>query len=123
MQKVLVLGASDKVDRYSYQAIILLQEKGYFPIPVHPKLNEINGIKVYHSLEEVKQASEDIHTISLYVNPSISSKAKEELIQLHPQRVVFNPGTENPDLQNALKEAGIQTIEACTLVMLRTNQW
>jgi uncharacterized protein len=124
MKKVVVLGASDKADRYSYQAVTLLHEKGYTPLPVHPTLNQINGIKVYHSLNEVQEIfSGDIHTLSLYVNPSISSEAKDAILKLHPQRVIFNPGTENPELENALNKEGIETKEACTLVMLRTGQF
>lgn len=124
MKKVVVLGASDKADRYSYQAVNLLHEKGYNALPVNPKLTQIHGIKVYNSLDEVSEAFPgDIHTLSLYVNPSISSAAKDEIIKLRPQRVVFNPGSENPDLENELSKAGIETKEACTLVMLRTGQF
>ncbi len=124
MKKIVVLGASDKPDRYSYQAVNLLHEKGYAVLPIHPKLTQISGLKVYESLNAVSEAFPgDIHTLSLYVNPEISSKAIADIIQLNPRRVIFNPGTENPELEQALNEREIETLEACTLVMLRTGQF
>lgn len=124
MKKIVVLGASDKPDRYSYQAVNLLHEKGYAVLPIHPKLKKIDDHKVYNSLNEVSDAFPGgIHTLSLYINPEISSAAKEDILKLNPRRVIFNPGTENPELEQALKEHNIETLEACTLVMLRTGQF
>lgn len=121
VRKVVVIGASNKTDRYSYQAVKLLHEMRYQPIPVHPKLKEILGIQVCPSLEAVKDT--DIDTIALYVNPEISSGLVEQIIQVKPRRVIFNPNTENPELASKLAAAGIETLEACTLVMLRTGQF
>lgn len=118
-KNIIVVGASDKADRYSYQAVELLTEKGYNAIPVHPKLQEVQGIKVHSSLEGLS----NIDTISLYINPQLSSPMLEQIIQIKPQRVIFNPGSENPELISKLEKAGIKTIEACTLVMLRTGQF
>ncbi len=59
----------------------------------------------------------------MYVGAKISSGRKDAILQLNPERVIFNPGTENPELEMALESNGIKIIHACTLVMLRTEQF
>lgn len=120
-ENVIVLGASDNPERYSNKAIKMLSDKGHKVFPVHPKLKEINGIKVYSSLEEIKNIK--IDTITLYVNPEISNSLLEAILAMKPKRVIFNPGTENYELETKLQKAGIETLEACTLVMLSTGQF
>lgn len=117
---VAVLGASDKPEKYSYQAAMLLREKGHRVFPVHPKIEEIEGIKVYRSVQDIP---EPIDTISVYLSPEISSKITPELIAKAPRRMIFNPGAENPYLAVSAHTKGIQTLNACTLTMLRTGQF
>ena len=121
LENVIVLGASDKPDRYSNKAIKMLLEKGHTPFPVHPKLTEIDGLKVYASLEDIKDIKVD--TITVYVNPEISNSLLDAILAINPKRVIFNPDTENPELEAKLEEADIETIQACTLVMLSTGQF
>jgi uncharacterized protein len=120
-KKIIVVGASDNPERYSYKAIKMLQAKGYTPIPVHPKLTEIESLKVYPSLESLPK--EEFDTITLYINPEISSSLAEEIIKINPHRVIFNPGSENAELEKVLSVNEIETLEACTLVMLSTEQF
>lgn len=117
---VAVLGASDKPDRYSYRAIELLSQKGHRVFPVHPRLGAIQGLKVFPSLSQVP---EPIDTLTLYVNSKLSSKLTAEILGARPKRIIFNPGAENPALAEKAASQGIQTAEACTLVMLRTGQF
>jgi len=117
---VAVLGASPKPARYANQAIRLLLEQGYHVTPIHPKFAEIEGLKVANSLDQVEQP---IHTLTLYVGPERLAPQVEQLVALRPQRVIFNPGTESAALQQALDQANIEWFEACTLVMLRTDQF
>jgi predicted CoA-binding protein len=119
-QRVVVMGASHKPDRYSNQAIRLLLEHGHEVIPVHPRLDEVEGLKVAHSLSEISGA---VDTLTMYVGPERSSAAAEAILQLRPGRVIFNPGSENPDLDQRLLRDGIPHEQACTLVMLRTGQF
>ena len=114
---VAVLGASAKPERYSNKALKELSQSGYKVIPVNPALKEIDGIEVAPSLCEIR---EKVDTVTLYLSPERSEEIAKELVALKPRRVIFNPGTENPELQKALQSKGIETIEACTLVMLRT---
>tara|TARA_R110002096_G_scaffold147671_19_gene307770 strand:+ start:35679 stop:36056 length:378 start_codon:yes stop_codon:yes gene_type:complete len=119
-KSVVVLGASNNPDRYSFKAICALREHGYAVIPIHPALDEIQGIDVVASVKEVHQP---VDTVSLYVNPSILGKLLDDLVDLSPRRVLFNPGTESAEAVKVLEEAGIQCENACTLVLLQTGQF
>jgi len=120
MENVAVIGASPNEDRYSNKAIRMLAEYHHTPIPVAPGHTEIEGRKVYHSLEDIP---EKIDTVTLYVGPARQDDIIKEIIKLAPKRVIFNPDTENKTGAEQLKQAGIQVLEACTLVLLRTNQY
>ena len=118
--RVVVIGASNKPQRYSYQATMLLHEKGHKVYPVHMRIKEIEGIRVFSSIKDI---SEDIDTITMYVGKDVSNLIGNDIIEKKPKRIVFNPGAENSDLGNKAKEQDIKTINACTLVMLRTGQF
>ena len=119
-QRVVVMGASHKPERYSNQAIRLLREHGHEVVPVHPRLDTVEGLPVAHRLEEIDGS---VDTLTLYVGPAISSTAAAAIVRLNPRRVIFNPGTENPELEARLDQAGIPHEQACTLVLLRTGQF
>ncbi|MDP8212484.1 MAG: CoA-binding protein [Candidatus Zapsychrus exili] len=118
--KVVVVGASNKVHRYSYKAVMFLKEKGHEVYPIHKKIKDIEGIKVYDSIKEI---AESIDIVTLYVNAAISNLIRDDLIAKKPKRIIFNPGAENFNLENKAKEEGIETVNACTLVMLKTGQF
>lgn len=118
--RVVVLGASDKPERYSYKAFKMLQEYGHSPVLVSPTLKSLEGFQVFSDLSNV---SGKVDTLTVYVNPGISSQLQAKILSLKPERVVFNPGSENPELMKALDKAGIPVLEACTLVLLRTGQF
>ena len=114
------MGASHKPERYSNKAIRLLREHGHEVVPVHPRLDTVEGLPVAHQLGEIDGK---VDTLTLYVGPDISSVAAEAIVGLNPGRVIFNPGTENPELEARLDQAGIPHEQACTLVLLRTAQF
>ena len=117
---VAILGASNKPERYSNQAVVLLAQKGHTVFPIHPALPEIDGHRVYKSLADIPVP---LHTVTMYVSPAHSTGIADAIIAAHPARVIFNPGTENAELEEKLAAAGIATVRACTLVMLRTGQF
>ena len=119
-EKVAVLGASENKSRYSYLAFKMLEEFGHEAIPVSPRLKDLEGKKVYAKLTDIPGK---VDTLTMYVGPEISTALHEEIVQLKPKRVIFNPGSENPALAKSLREAGVGVEEACTLVLLRTNQF
>ena len=117
-KRVVVLGASNKPERYSNKAIHMLREKGFEVIPIHPKLTEIEGIPVVAKLSDIK---EPFHTLTLYVGPQRTEPMVDALVQSKPQRIIMNPGTESDLLKSKFEEAGIEVVAGCTLVMLQTG--
>jgi len=59
----------------------------------------------------------------LYINAKVQPDYYDYIVSLHPRRVIFNPGTENPEFYPILKANNISYEVACTLVMLATNQF
>jgi uncharacterized protein len=118
-QKVAVLGASDKPHRYAYLAAAKLIEHGHQVYPIHPTLSGVLGLTVFPSLAQCPP----VDTLTLYVGSAKLPSMVDEIISARPGRVLFNPGTENSEVQQALDAAGIPWLEACTLVLLATGQF
>lgn len=119
MQKTLVFGASLKPNRYSNLAIHRLFENGFTTEAFGLKSGEISNIKVKTKLDDFQ----DIHTITLYLNPQRQKEYYEAIVGMRPERVIFNPGTENPEFYKLLQEKKIEVEVACTLVLLATGQY
>ncbi len=117
-RNVAVLGASPKPDRYSNQAVRLLAKFDYRPIPVNPAFDKVEGLECVPNLAAVQ---EPIHTITLYLGPARSTPLIDEILATNPARIIMNPGAENEQLADAARDAGIEVVEGCTLVMLRTG--
>lgn len=118
-QTTLVLGASEKPDRYSYKAVVLLHQKQFPVYALGFKAGFIEQIPIHTIWPE----NGSIHTLSLYLNPSRQAEWYKHILELNPKRIIFNPGTENDMLEEMASAAGIQCIEACTLVLLHTGQY
>jgi len=119
-QRVAVVGASPKAERYSNRAVCLLKQYGHEVVPIHPAVTLIEGLPVVPSVADL---AGHVDTLTLYVSPEVSSKLAAAIVDLHPDRVIFNPGTENLALQAILEAEGIHSLEACTLVLLQTGQF
>lgn len=117
--KTLILGASTKPNRYAYLALQSLLKKNYSVVGVGIKAAEVNGVKIYKDQKEFS----DIDTVTLYLSAKNQTDFYDYLLQLNPRRVIFNPGTNNPELENILEENQIEVVHACTLVMLSTQQY
>jgi predicted CoA-binding protein len=117
---VAILGASPKPDRYAYQALQLLREYGHRTLPVNPAFDEILGEKCY---PRISDAPGPIDTVTLYLGESRSNPLIDEIVSAKPRRIIMNPGAENSALAAKAEEAGIEVVEGCTLVMLRTGQF
>ena len=119
-ETVVVLGASPKPERYSNQAVRALVEHGHHVIPVHPLLKKIAGVVAVPALSGVK---DPVDTLTLYVGPERGKELLQDIINLGPDRVIMNPGTESDEIEEELNAKGIAVLRACTLVMLRTGQF
>lgn len=119
-ERVAVLGASSKTDRYSYKAVQSLIEHDYAPIPISVRDPSILGFRAY---PEISAIEGPIDTLTVYVNPKVLLGLTDDIIAAGPKRVILNPGTESDSVKQRLTEAGIRVIEACTLVLLKTGQF
>lgn len=114
-----IIGASPKSDRYSYMASLKLKEHSHTIYPIGINEGSIENTPILNN----RPILNNVHTITLYINPSHQDNWLPYLLSLKPQRIIFNPGTENPKLYSLLEDNGIELMEACTLVLLSLNQY
>ena len=119
-ETVAILGASPKPDRYAYKAFELLREYGHRPLPINPALTDILGEKCYPTISD---APKPIDTVTLYLGEARSNPLIKEIVAAKPRRIIMNPGAENAALAQQAEAAGIEVVEGCTLVMLRTGSF
>jgi predicted CoA-binding protein len=117
--KTLVLGASENPERYSNRAMLKLKSKGYEVVAIGKKAGMVNGIEI--QTQQVK--TDDIDTVTLYLNPQHQKPYYDYIVSLKPRRIIFNPGAENEELERIAAKEGIKPLEACTLVLLATGQY
>jgi predicted CoA-binding protein len=118
-KKTLVLGASDNPERYSYLAVNKLRSKGVEVAAIGKRKTKVADVEV--AIE--KKDFENIDTVTLYLSPKNQKEYYDYILSLHPKRIIFNPGAENEELYDLAKANGIKPLEACTLVLLSTNQF
>jgi uncharacterized protein len=117
--KTLVLGASENPARYSNKAILNLLSKGHEVIAIGKKAGKIKNVEI----QTQPVATDDIDTVTLYLNPQHQEPYYDYIKSLKPRRIIFNPGAENEALERLAAQQGIDILEACTLVMLNTGQY
>ncbi len=118
IKTVIVLGASSRPERYSNKAVRMLKRYGHRVIAVGIRKGEIDGIPLRRAgdVEEEK-----VHTVSVYLSPPRQKEYRKYLKKWKPERVIFNPGTENDEWKKVLNEEGVEVVDNCTLVMLQTG--
>lgn len=114
-----IIGASPNADRYSYKATVSLLQHGHTAFPIGIRNGQIQGVNIITE----KPMLENIDTVTLYVGPDNQPAWYEYILSLHPKRVIFNPGTENPEFEQVLQKENIEAVEACTLVLLSIGQY
>lgn len=114
-----VIGASTNEERYGYKATVSLKKHGHKVYPIGIKAGKIEGLDIITE----RPAIQNVDTVTLYVGPANQEGWQDYIFSLKPKRIVFNPGTENPVFEKAAQEKGIETIEACTLVMLSIGNY
>lgn len=117
----LVLGASENPDRYSNIAIRMLRSYHFEIIAIGNKVGKVLDVPI--TIFNPNEIYPHVHTITLYLNPKNQEKYYNFILNLKPERVIFNPGTENQDFMDELERNNIEVTEACTLVLLRTQQY
>jgi len=117
---VAILGASTNPERYANKAQKLLMDKGYNVYPINPNYEQIENISCFKRITDVKN---EIHTLTVYMNPEKFKMVLPEVIKKKPKRIILNPGSESVEIKNILSSKNISAIEACTLVLLKTGQF
>ena len=118
-KNTLVLGASANPQRYSYLAMQRLTAHGHPVLAIGKKEGEVSSVRINTGTPPFT----DVDTVTLYLNPTNQKPYYDYILSLAPKRIIFNPGTENDELESLAEKKGIQVLEACTLVMLSTNQY
>lgn len=118
-KKTLVLGASDNPQRYSYLAINRLRGNGHPVVAIGQRRVRAADVDI----ETEKKPFEGVDTVTLYLNPRRQKEYYDYILSLHPKRIIFNPGAENPELSALAQTNGIEPLEACTLVLLSTGKY
>lgn len=118
-KKTLVLGASENPSRYSYLAVRKLTSHQHPVVAIGKKKGKVGDV----AIETDHLPLEDIDTVTLYLNPRNQQEYYDYILSLQPARIIFNPGTENEELEQMAKENGIETVEGCTLVMLSIGNY
>jgi predicted CoA-binding protein len=119
MKKTVVIGATDNPERYAFLAANRLMEYGHHIVLVGIKPGSING----QEIQLDKPAIDEVDTVTLYVGPKNQPFWYEYILSLYPKRIIFNPGTENPEFEERAQKAGIEVVEGCTLVMLSIGNY
>ena len=118
-KKTLVLGASDNPGRYSYLAVTRLRDGGHPVVAIGRKQAKVGDVEIGTD----PQPLTDVDTVTLYLSPLHQKQYYDYIFSLHPRRIIFNPGAENPELEALAQANGVQPLQACTLVMLSTGQY
>jgi len=121
MKTTVIIGATTNPSRYAYLAASMLNENKYDFIPVGIKTGAVFGRQILNIKE--KPTIGEVGTVTLYIGPDHQPEWYDYILSLSPDRVIFNPGTENEEFEKLLIEKNIEPIQACTLVMLRTGQY
>jgi predicted CoA-binding protein len=114
MKRTVVIGASLNPERISHEAVIKLKRKGHDVFAIGLREGEIEGVKIQKGKPDLK----DIDTVTLYLNAKRQEEMNDYILNLHPKRIIFNPGAENPELMKKAANLGIEVEEACTLTLL-----
>lgn len=121
MKKTVIIGATTNQGRYAYLAARMLTEYNHEIVPVGIKDGTVFGKEILDIFQ--KPAVKDVDTVTLYIGPHRQPEHMDYILSLNPKRIIFNPGTENEEFMKKAEEKGIETVEGCTLVMLRSNQF
>lgn len=121
MKKTVIIGATANPSRYAHIAATMLTEYGHEIVPVGIKNETVLGKQILNLRD--KPAIDNVDTITLYVGPQNQPEWYDYLLSLNPKRIIFNPGTENDELEKRAEAQGVEVVEGCTLVMLRSNQY
>jgi predicted CoA-binding protein len=120
-KKTVIIGATPNSARYAYLAANMLKEYDHEIVPVGIRNGSVGGVPIADIHQ--RPAIPDVDSVTLYIAPRHQPPLYDYIIGLKPKRIIFNPGTENEEFEKLAEEKGIEATQACTLVLLRSNQF
>lgn len=121
VKKTVIIGATTNTGRYAFLAARMLTDYNHEIVPVGIKDGAVLGKEILDIFQ--KPPVKDVHTVTLYIGPQRQPEHYNYILSLKPKRIIFNPGTENDEFERLAEAQGIEALEACTLVMLRSGQY
>lgn len=121
MKKTVIIGATTNPGRYAYLAARMLTEYNHEIVPVGIKDGAVFGKDILDIFS--RPAVKNVDTVTMYIGPHRQEEHMDYILGLKPKRIIFNPGTENDEFIRKAEQQGIEALEGCTLVMLRSRQF
>ena len=121
VKKTVIIGATTNQGRYAYLAARMLKDYNHEIVPVGIKEGAVFGKEILDIFE--KPPIDNVHTVTLYIGPQRQPEYYNYILGLRPKRIIFNPGTENDTFERMAEEQGVEALQACTLVMLRSGRY
>jgi uncharacterized protein len=121
VKKTVIIGATKNPARYAFLAARMLTSYNHEIVPVGIREGAVFGKEILDILE--KPDIQNVDTVTLYIGPQRQPEYYRYILDLKPKRIIFNPGTENPEFEKMAEAQGVEVIEGCTLVMLRSGQF
>ena len=121
MKKTVIIGATTNPGRYAYLAARMLSEYNHEIVPVGIKEGAVFGKEILDIFE--RPPVDDVHTVTLYLGPKKQPDYYQYILGMKPKRIIFNPGTENDEFIRLAEKQGVEALEGCTLVMLRSGEF
>jgi len=119
MKKVMVLGASPNKRRFSYSCVKSLLRHGYDVVPIGKRSGVIDEVNILTQKPQIRE----LDTVTLYLNSENQKEYYDYILELKPNRIIFNPGAENPEFKKMAEDRDISAVEKCTLVMLNSGNF
>lgn len=114
-----VLGASPLPERHAHMAVLRLRAAGHQVVAVGRRTGNIGDVPI----RQEWPAGVAVDTVTIYMNSVNQAPWMRVILDAHPRRIIFNPGAEHPAFAAQAAQAGINALDACTLVMLATGQY
>ena len=119
--KSVIVGSVPKPYRYAYRAAEMMKSRDFDYVPLGIQEGDVLGEQILNLHD--KPRIKNVDTLTLYINPSRQKEWYDYMLSLKPNRIIFNPGTENQEFKSLAENQGIVCVEACTLVMLSTGDY
>jgi len=89
-----LVGATANTAKNGYRIFKNLSRRGYEVYPVNPGLEELEGVKCYHSLADIPVK---VDVVDFVVPPPVTEATLKDCKRLGLERIWLQPGSESED--------------------------